>query len=169
MLLVARSCVSMSILILPVPRLKLSISFSDPAQSLSTTTLNLFFFLSLSLSRPTETEHTSWSSFDVPCDSHGRFADSPPLGSKRLASLLSLRMLYRISSRPFTSTVQPKSDSLGGCVSTFLQMLLRLVFPCCLVSPLPLPGPCQTCQTQSVRDARSAQEVIKNCLLHLFS
>ena len=136
-------------------RLKLGISFSDPAQSLSTTTLNLFFL--------------SWSSVEVPCDSHGRFADSPPLGSKRLASLLSLRMLYRISSRPFTSTVQPKSDSLGGCVSTFLQMLLRLVFPCCLVSPLPLPGPCQTCQTQSVRDARSAQEVIKNCLLHLFS
>ena len=122
------------------------------------------------LRRPTETEHTSWSSFDVPCDSHGLFADSPPLRFKRLTSLLSLRMSYRISSRPFASTIQPKSDSLGRCVSTFLQMLLLLVmFPCCLVSPLPLPGSCKTCQTQTVRDVRPAQEAINNCILHLFS
>ena len=133
-----------------------------PLHTLSTTTLNFSLSLSLSVNQRKLSTYLG-----LPLRYRAILMDClqtpPALRSRRLASLVSLRILYRILSRSFTSTVQPKSDSLCGCVSTFLQMLLLLVmFPCCLVSPLPLPGPCQTCQTQSVRNARPAQEAINN-------
>ena len=117
--------------------------FGHPARSLSTPTFNVFSFcvdqrkLSTLLSLPLKYRAILLSLGRLPT----------VLGSRRVASLLSLRKVYRISSRSNTGAVQPTIDNLHGCTcpNDVLQMLLlQSLPPCCLVSPLMLP-------TESVR------------------
>ena len=93
-------------------RLKLSISFSDPAQSLTVHDNIELFSLSVD-QRKLSTHH------GLPLRYRAILTDCLQPCHRwvpwRLASFLSLRMLYRISSRECTGTVQLQSGSLGGC------------------------------------------------------
>ena len=114
--------------------------FGHPLQTLSTTTLNFLLSLSVSLCQPTETEHKSWSSFEVSCKSLNLRANlltllQTPHCWVRDVSHHFFRLLCRISFRECTGTVQITSGSLSGsaCPVGFLQMfMLPLMILCCL-------------------------------------
>ena len=153
-------CVNEYSPILPVhTALKLSISFSGhPAPDTVHNSIELFalsVFLSLSLCPPTETEHKSWSSVrgivqisQPACKPLELLQTCSPLGSmtSRITSFFANVVSCLISRVHWHSPDNRAVVLVALHVQLdFLQMLHAAVddFPCCLVSPLPLPGPCQ--------------------------